>query len=852
MSTWASRLSTAAKSVTSSPVTEGHIGRHRTGTSTSSSAVASPLNVGSGAPAAAAVTANDATSSDVREEFRRVAEKYNEESACMLRLPPDCWDLLTEFLSYVDVVALGQTCRSLWVVLHERDSVWWRQLAYLHQDVRDLRGGNLLCTAPLFPRPPPDVCMSQSESLIPSPITAPSSSTARVVEGRLRSFAAHPRRSDWVPMSAYERFFQERRVYVLDAHREWHFQELADVEDKATGMFTVALHDGRFDFFSSPHSSDAASPPFVSAASPPPAQLPRSTASAVTTPIQAATDSARDTSPNVPPSPISLMPPQVGRALFVGATATATAAPTPHRRTTSNQTSGTSAGNSPAFAPSPTPPPPSPPLLPRVGDPIINAHNPLLQLRLYTIDVHGAERRLHGAGNAEDDEDEGGEGGNHTASGSGSRMNGSHGLRSSATEPPANLAGMSDDEVLAYVMQLSLEEAQAATRQSPALARATPPVAPPQTAHELPQGGASSTPTAATADPMCWPHNHYRGAPGATSLPLSELLTVIDSINNNALDQLHHHKVRDCTADEDPKFVRRLAETLRSAKHRRLHLGNHHRAVRNNGQTTRNRAGRIVNADSGAAFSVSVTSGAGGGASSPQPPPPPPPMNRMLRGFHGDLLEITQREARMVANKLLGKPNIIDDFVVFHCYDPGELYRRLCPASMAYADAAPAPAATTAPTLSTTTPEVKPPAVSAGRQVMKHGTLISVPAPLYVDPVAGDAVKTNSAPASPSMLLRTVMREPALTALPFFTRFFLAPELCHDGYVALLVVDVVRVLVVVDKEVVSTDNPDWASPLIDRGGRVVVPGQGYNPQAYTRSEYNYVPPNPPRRNRESN
>lgn len=91
------------------------------------------------------------------------------------------------------------------------------------------------------------------------------------------------------------------------------------------------------------------------------------------------------------------------------------------------------------------------------------------------------------------------------------------------------------------------------------------------------------------------------------------------------------------------------------------------------------------------------------------------------------------------------------------------------------------------------------------------------------------------------------MRAPPLKPLPFFTRFFLAPELCHDGFIALIIVDVVRALVVVDKEVVGNDSADWESPLIDRSGRVVVPGQGYNPQAYTRRDYDYVPPVPPRR-----
>ena len=831
MSTWASRLSSAAKSA-----------------SVSSSCAASPLSVrpavtpaSGGGGAAASTTASDAPSPDVREEFRRVAEKFNEESACMLRLPPDCWDVLTQYLSYIDVVALGQTCRSLWVVLHERESVWWRQLAYLHQDIRDLRGGTLLCTAPLFPRPPPAANASQSESLIPSPTTAPPPSTTMSVDG------GRSPRGDWVPMSAYERFFQERRVYVLDARREWYFQELADVEDKVTGMFTVALHDGKID----------ASHSFTSlSVTPPPALLPRTTASAANTPVQAAIDAAPDASLSVPPSSLS---PQRG----LHGSSLGPAAPT------LVQTPGTSAGSSPVLAPS-SPAPPTPPLLPRVGDPIINDHNPLLQLRIYTIDVLGAkgeeeeEQEADGEGEATDDEYD------SAAVATGRHTSRSHGSPTFTTDAPENLAGMSEDEVLAYVMQLSLQEAQAAAAAaSPAPARTTPAAPSPQSpSYEM--SACLAKTAATTTDPLCWPHNHYRGAPGSVSLPLSELLIIVDSINNNALDQLRHHQVRDCTADEEPRFLRRLAETLRSAKHRRLHLGNHHRAVRNNGQTTRNRAGRNIATLDSPAFNVSFTFGASGASSpsaqSQSQPQPPPPMNRMLRGFHGDLLEITEREARMVASKLLGKPSIIDDFVVFHCHDPGMLYRRLCPASTS-ASASPSVDASreVAETASTAARlEASHVRASDAKQVMKHGILVTLSAPLSIDPATPtrNAATDNAisasfspppgSPSFPSVTLRTVMRAPALKALPFFTRFFLAPELCHDGYIALLVVDVVRVLVVVDKEVVSTDNPDWASPLIDRGGRVVVPGQGYNPQAYTRSEYNYVPTNPVRRRRDSN
>lgn len=762
MSTWASRLS-------SKKAAQGEGGGTPScGTSPILSCAPSPdPSTGCGGGGA-----EGAAPPELREEFRAVAEAYNEQNVCLLRLPPDCWDAVTAYLPYTDVVALSHTCRVLWAVLHQRESVWWRQLGYFHHDVRDLRGGKLLFTAPLFPDP----CSSASVSRFPSMLQLPSPTAKQEVVAGIAPGPA-PR------MSAHERFFQERRVYVLDTHREWHFQELADVEDKATGMFTVALHDGRAD-------AAGAAPAPLSAA-----------ASSLTADSFSLSGGAWAAGSPLLPRPAPTVASPISNSggapqeRWQASSASLTPTPTPpHRRTTSVQTNGTSAGNSPSLAPALAPP--TPPLLPRIGEPIINDHNPLLRLRVFAIEpaAGGGERRAdnsadHNRSQVSDARASGQEGRSHRGAAQPSS--------SLSASLSASLAGMTEEQVMEYVMRLSLAEAQQEQQQqqqAAATATAAAAAAGAAPASRTPPTAPSPVPDAATASAKVYHRQHRRGTTPAASLPLSALLAVLDALNNKALDQLQHYHVRNCTDHEDPDFLRRLAETLRSAKHRRLHLGNHHRAVRNNGQTTRNRAGRPVAATGSAEQSSLSVSGAnaGGGTTTPplqpQPQPqPPPPMNRMLRGFHGDLLEITEREAQLVAGTLLGMPRVIDEFVVFRCYDPALLYRKLHP----------------------------PPAT-------------------HTDSVARDK-RRGAAPLKP---------------LPFFTRFFLAPELCHDGFIALIVVDVVRALVIVEKEAVATDNPDWASPQIARGGRVVVHGQGYNAQLYTRDEYNYVPPNPIRRHRD--
>ncbi|CAG9580697.1 conserved hypothetical protein [Leishmania major strain Friedlin] len=780
MSTWASRLS-SSKSVSPTSGTANR-GAATLRDFSSVSDTASPTSMVSGGGAGADVGAGSRNAAALlREEFRAVAEVYNEQNVCLLHLPPDCWDMTAKYLSYMDVIALGQACRFLWKVLHKLDSLWRRQLSYFYNDMRDLRGGKLLCTAPLFPEPPCSRSTSHQGSM-------------GALTGSARG-QEWPRKAWHQPyMSAYERFFQERRVYVLDSHREWHFQELADVEDKSTGMFTVALHDGRVEAVTAAASPLSADPFSFSGAW-------------SASPIFAnAVDSTREWLLAAPSSPAS----------FAASQPPASPAQTPtplHARTTSTQTNGTSIGSSPALAPAAAPS--TPPLLPRVGEPIINERNPLLRLRVYTIEpVETEENRDDEAAEVAAD-----------ASRIDEERHRSH--VSLASSISASLSGMTEEQVIEYVMRLSLAEAQQTTSRSSPSAPATEAPSNAKPAATDPVGSATQQ------QPKLYRHRHYRGANPAASLPLSELLAILDAFTNNASDQLQYHHVRNCTEDEDPAFLQRLSETLRSAKHRRLHLGNHHRAVRNNGQTTRNRAGRSAGAGSADAPSLSLSA-----AGTATPPQQPPPMNRMLRGFHGDLLEITEREAQLVAGTLLGMPRAIDEFVAFRCYDPALLYHRLHPSSTAIdrvdTRGTPREARGEAPWLKDNS--VLSDSVS---HISRQTTQVGSSEPTY------QSVETPA--AIPPLTTRT----PPLRPLPFFTRFFLAPELCHDGYIALIVVDVVRALVIVEKEVVTTDNPDWASPLIARGGRVVVHGQGYNAQAYTRDEYNYVPLNPTRRRRNS-
>ncbi|GET91866.1 hypothetical protein, conserved [Leishmania tarentolae] len=797
MSTWASRLS-SSKSVSPTSKTELSGGAALHNLSLTSTA-ASPANIVSDGNADANVgSGRENATRLLREEFRAVAEMYNEQNVCFLRLPPECWDMTTKYLSYRDVIALGQACRFLWAVLHKLDNVWRRQLSYFCHDMRDLRGGKLLCTTPLFPESPCPRSASHQGNM--SALTGPE-------RGK-----EWPRRvSHQSYMSAYERFFQERRVYALDSRREWHFQEMAEVEDKSTGMFTVALHDGCVEAVTAAASSLSANPFSLSDAfspSPPQQPLPwvaTASASTAASAVFANTvDSTREWLLAAPSSPASFAAsqPQTSQAQ----------APTPlHVRNTSAQANGTSIGSSPALAPAAAPY--TPPLLPRIGEPIINEHNPLLQLRVYTIGAVEAEE------NRDDEVSE------VVADASRVDCERPHTHVSPSLSCSSSFIGMIDEDLIQSVMQLPSREAQQATVQS---SPSPPATEAPSNANPV---ATESVDSSTQQQPKLYQHRHYRGANPAASLPLSELLAILDALTNNASDQLQYYHVWNCTEDEDPAFLQRLSETLRSAKHRRLRFGNHHRSVRNNGQTTRNRARRSARTGSADAPSLSFSP-----AGTATPLQQQPPLNRMLGGFHGDLLEITEREAKLITGTLLGMPRVIDEFVAFRCYNPALLYHRLHPSSTAIKRTSTrgTPREVQGDTSSI---KDKPMLLDDASPITRQATQAGISGSTY------PSVETTA--AIPPLTTKT----PLLKPLPFFTRFFLAPELCRDGHIALIVVDVVRALIIVEKEVVTSDSPDWASPLIARGGRVVVHGQGYNAQVYTRDEYNYVPPNPTRRNR---
>ncbi|CAD2217728.1 hypothetical protein ADEAN_000520800 [Angomonas deanei] len=90
-----------------------------------------------------------------------------------------------------------------------------------------------------------------------------------------------------------------------------------------------------------------------------------------------------------------------------------------------------------------------------------------------------------------------------------------------------------------------------------------------------------------------------------------------------------------------------LLQTLTSARRRRVHLGSHHRAIRNNGRGTRNRL------DGQRPTQAELNEGNY-----------TYPINALLENFKGLLLEITETEARGVCQDILHKPYLVDDFLL--------------------------------------------------------------------------------------------------------------------------------------------------------------------------------------------
>lgn len=645
---------------------------------------------------------------DLREEFRQIAEAHNDnpDYVPLLHLPMDCYEWITAFLSYVEVCHLGQTCRRLWRELHTRTSIWMQQLHFFHEDMLDLRGGALLLTD--LAQPP--------------------------------------------ELTGYDRFRWERKLYVMDAHREWHFREESSLEDKLTGFFTAPLHLGR-----ERTQSDVRVPLA--------GHLPDAEPSAVTS----GTESDQEDRGAVSPG-------RVGSVSGGTPSRTQQQQQQPVRR------------------------------LPPVGLPVIRDDVPSLQLRIFAAKPDGLEA------------------GARSPSPAVSRRASHDAVVNTTDYYWANQGAVMDDEeaTLQYVLALSEAEARGLPPPPPLHSRSpyVSPSQPPATATPppplvLPTSTTSSGPAV----------SHPGGLNSRRDLKASEVMTLVDMINSGTPD-LSRIPLYDVTGEEDDLFLLALSETLKGARRRRLHLGNHHRAVLNNGSTTRHRRGRRVpsalygdDPSPPPAPPTDTTEQHRDTSSLTMPPPslavtmpfapppavssstmpqrrnsplPPLPVNRMLQSFHGTLLEITRREAYEITTRLMGLPKVLDDFVIFQ----GQR------------------------------------AVRANRPASESRSARDA------HDFLSEATSTGEVHVDPATLGGG--KSPAQTVPD--TRFFVMPEVTRHCRVGLIAVDPVRVLVAVeDEHSVRVDaQTSEASPLErPRGGRLVVPGQGYNAQVYQRSDFDY-------------
>lgn len=863
----------------------------------------------------------EAEAAVLREEFRQIAAAYNADPshAPALRLPLDAWELATCFLSYADVVQLAHACRPLWRFLMRRESIWEQQLRFFHEDVLDMRGGSLLMTGFVIPQKQPinnintntiandAAVFNAGASSISSTITAATASSpwpqpsSQAGDQSVTATATASAPTNAMPAS--HRFWLEKRLYVLDAHREWHFNELASLEDRDTGVFTVALHLGH-----ETRKSSAAAPlsrPIVG-----------SSLSLVVLPMPP--------TPPLTPSPgggiggmsPSATPPMMPRTASPGSGPSADPLawglpglpPLPPSSTT------TTGGGSPAPQQQQQQ---QQPRTPAVGAPFVGPHGGALPLRilrpvrpgemLSPVLKTGPRGRRHGGGGGtggvysdgyhEEDDDDGcyayqdpaslsaagafGNGphpGNNSTSSNNSYVNSSSNVATRpffASDHP--ITAEDEEAAIAYVIALSEAEANG-----------LPPPPPPMYRRSQSQqqrkyksinyvaSSSSSRGGGGSQHPAYENNNrHQQEQQQQPCLRPSELMTILEAINTGATGQ-SRIPVRDVTAKQPPLFMTALQETLKGAKRRRLHLGNHHRAVLNNGQTRRNRGGRlrapqqqqheqqqdrqalnpfantgnvtpsppppdlsaaaadgVVAVDPAGPFQSHVdpattpprsgVSAVGGGgnntpavaaaaatiASAPPPAPlPPPPINRMLRDFTGQLVEITKREAYAVSTQLMGLPDIVDDFIIFHHYGGN----------------------------GTDNSNAMSTSAAGGDGGSGMNSLL----------VATDAAYPNT---------NANTNVPAARHSFPRTRFFLMPELAAHGTVGLVIVDVVRLLVAVEKDRSlrgdndDDSNSDWAldelRPAASAGGSVgqggagrvgVRPGQGYNAQYYQRDE----------------
>ncbi|CCW63122.1 unnamed protein product [Phytomonas sp. EM1] len=637
MSTWAARLA-----MSSTPPRSGAPGGEAktpvSGNSHTPSEASASSFFSCYAPASTEDTPWLSKREPFRNELRQMAVQHNRDlgKIPMLRLPMDAWETISFFLSFTELLQLAGTCHALWDAILHRDSIWEQQLGFWHRDIMDLRGGALLLTV----------------------------------------FVFGPK------CTGYERFKRQRRLYALDAHREWHFRELESLEDRATGFFTVPLHLGKENT-----ESDAA-------------------------------------------APIAL------------------------------ELSQTTLGSTPRI-------PGSPPRvrMPAVGQPFVGAEDSSQRLRIWRPIRRGEDPTSDGFGNALMPLNER-ESGREKAGGGWSRH---------ALDAPTSLE--EEEAMLSYALACSEAEMSG-------LSPPPPPFIWTSSKNKSNRCDASKESLRRSYSGLAHDlslGNSFAGGGGGRGgeihyLKPSEIMTLIDLINSGTPVQSLIPLI-EVTTREDELVLLALTETLKGAQRRRLHLGNHHRALANNGQTTRRRLGPTSlrrprpPAAASSSFSPSpistsplapfppVSSPSWEDSTSPSPVLPPPPVNSMLRGFTGVLLEVYRREMYRFCEEFLGSSQRLDDFILFD---------------------------------------------AANSSWWRGG--------------GGEGA--------------------ASLGFATGTRFFLAPELCRGGRVGLVVVDAVRMLIVVEDEKMARDDPAWMQGYarVDRGGRLVMPGSGYNAQYYERSE----------------
>lgn len=131
--------------------------------------------------------------------------------------------------------------------------------------------------------------------------------------------------------------------------------------------------------------------------------------------------------------------------------------------------------------------------------------------------------------------------------------------------------------------------------------------------------------------------NPFELAASITANPFyhtSQLMVMVDELRRSSSPDGGRFNIMDKTEEQNQSFVKALSLTLSAAKWRRLHLRNHHRALRNNGQTSRNRLGshRAQNTEQYL-----------------------PAENQILTSFTGQLLEISSEEMFNLCHEYLDK-----------------------------------------------------------------------------------------------------------------------------------------------------------------------------------------------------